>query len=49
MDAAEYWNFFLETGAPEIYLMYAKAMKSEGQDVSENQSFGHPCNRIPGP
>ncbi len=37
MDAMDYWKMFAETGAPELYLMYAKAMRSEGQHVSENK------------
>lgn len=44
MDAKDYWNFFMETGAPELYLMYAKAMRSEEKDVSENKGTGHSCH-----
>lgn len=36
MNAADYWNLFLETGAPEIYLMYSSAMKMEEQNVSDD-------------
>lgn len=37
MNAAEYWNLFLKTGAPELYLMYASAQKTEGANVSDHQ------------
>lgn len=40
MNAGDYWQMFMETGAPEMYLLYTKAMKSEAQHVSENQSSG---------
>ena len=29
MDAAYYWNLFVETGAPEAYLLYAIEKRSE--------------------
>ena len=31
-----YWNLFLETGAPECYLLFRSAVRMEGRDVSEN-------------
>ena len=40
MNAGDYWQMFLETGAPEMYLLYTKAMKSETENVSENKSTG---------
>lgn len=40
MEAKDYWNIFLETGAPEAYLMYARALKSEVSHVSDNKSLG---------
>ncbi len=33
MNAMEYWNLFLETGAPEMYLLYSKQLKSEAAHV----------------
>jgi len=27
MDPALIWNLFMETGAPELYLLYRKAME----------------------
>ena len=44
MKATDYWRLFLETGAPEMYLLYANAMKTEGKDVSYdpgNRPAGH--------
>ena len=29
MDSAAYWRLFLETGAPELYLLYRKALREE--------------------
>lgn len=40
MKALDYWQLFLETGAPEAYLMYSKAMKTEGIHVPD-----HPGDR----
>lgn len=37
MNAAEYWKMFLETGAPEVYLMYTSALKTEEANVSDHQ------------
>ena len=36
MDAANYWQLFMETGAPEMYLLYQKALKTEGKHVSDH-------------
>lgn len=30
MDASFYWNLFVETGAPEAYLLYLKEKGSKG-------------------
>lgn len=46
MDAKEYWQLFMETGAPEVYMMYAKALKSEVRDVSEHHSIGIESQRL---
>ena len=40
MKANDYWNLFLETGAPEMYLMYSRALKMEAKDVSDNEGAG---------
>ena len=44
MNAADYWNFFVETGVPEYYLLYQKALKMETTHVpnhSGHRSAGH--------
>lgn len=33
MNAFDYWQLFLDTGAPEAYLMYSKQLKSEDTHV----------------
>ena len=40
MNAQDYWNLFLETGSPEMYLLFNQARRMEGKDVSENQGIG---------
>lgn len=30
MDASFYWNLFVETGAPEAYLIYRREKDSKG-------------------
>lgn len=35
MNAGDYWQVFLETGAPEIYLLYQKAKRTEEPNVLE--------------
>lgn len=46
MDAAEYWKLFMETGRPEIYIMYTQAMKAEGSYVPENAGVGTSGQRL---
>jgi len=44
MKASEYWNVFLETGAPEAYLSYTAALKMENAYVPDDTrpgSAGH--------
>lgn len=36
MTSQDYWQMFLETGAPEMYLLYNKARKMESVHVLEN-------------
>ena len=39
MNAGDFWQLFLETGAPEAYLMYSKQLKSEAQNVCDNSGY----------
>ena len=36
MNAMAYWQLFLETGAPEAYLMYSRQLKMEAQNVFDD-------------
>ena len=36
MEAKDYWQLFLETGAPEAYLLYSRQVKSEAQYVLDH-------------
>ena len=40
MNANNYWQLFLETGAPEMYLLYTKVRKAEETNVFEEPG---PC------
>ena len=40
MNAMDYWKIFMETGAPEAYLSYTKALKMEEDHVSDNSGSG---------
>jgi len=39
MYAVDYWKFFLETGAPEYYLLYQKALRVEGNYVLDDPGY----------
>ena len=36
MNTKDYWQLFLETGAPEAYLMYSHKRKTEGSHVFDD-------------
>ena len=38
MKSSDYWNFFLETGMPEYYVLYQQALKMEARDVFDDSS-----------
>ena len=40
MNAAEYWNIFMETGAPEAYIAYVNALKMEENHVFDDTGIG---------
>ena len=42
MDSRSYWQLFMDTGAPEMYLMYQKARRMEDAHVLDNQRAGTP-------
>ena len=39
MLSSEYWKLFLETGAPEAYLLYTQSLRQEERHVSDGS--GH--------
>ena len=40
MEAKDYWQMFMETGAPELYMLYSRALKMEEIHVSEGSGAG---------
>lgn len=46
MDPISLWQAFIETGAPEFYLMYNQARKAELTNVFDGQGTGHQSNQI---
>ena len=46
MNAAEYWKIFMETGAPEAYMMYTQAKRMENTHVFDDQGFGSAGHRL---
>ena len=40
MSAEKFWMAFMDTGAPEMYLLYSKAKRAEACDVSDDQGTG---------
>ena len=40
MIASEFWQSFLQTGAPELYLLYKHAQKMENQNVLDDTGPG---------
>ena len=40
MMKQELWQMFLETGAPEAYVLFSKARRMEDTDVPDNQRIG---------
>jgi len=46
MRSSDYWQLFLETGAPEAYLMYSQALKTEGIHVFDSPGDCSEGNRL---
>ena len=46
MKSTDYWQLFLETGAPEAYLMYSKMLKSEANYVYDDSGYRPESNRL---
>ena len=46
MTSQDYWQIFIETGAPEMYLLYNKALKMETSNVPDNTGNSTACNGL---
>lgn len=46
MNSCELWQAFLDTGAPELYVLYSKAKRTEMAHVSDNQRAGAACRSL---
>ncbi len=46
MDSQTMWQVFLETGAPEMYLLYNKARKLEETNVLDDTRIGAQSNSL---
>ena len=46
MEQQAMWSMFLQTGAPEAYLLYCEARKAKEHDVSDNPGTCNQSNEI---
>lgn len=46
MNAMDYWQMFLETGAPEVYLLYNNARRMECSNVFDDSGPGVTGNAL---
>lgn len=46
MRSQDYWQIFLETGAPEMYLLFNRARKMETNYVLDDPSPGIAGNEL---
>lgn len=46
MNANQLWQTFLETGSPEVYLLYNQAKKVENDHVFNGSGIGSSGNAI---
>ena len=40
MDSQHLWHMFVQTGSPELYLLYAQAKRTEEHGVFNSQGTG---------
>ena len=40
MDSQNLWQIFMETGAPEMYILYSQVRKMEDVHVLDDQRLG---------
>lgn len=46
MNTKELWQVFMETGAPEMYLLYNRARKMEESHVFDSTGIGSTGNEL---
>ena len=46
MDAMNLWQLFLDTGAPEVYLLYLEQRKLEGTYVPDHSGHRPEGHRV---
>lgn len=46
MEKMDYWQLFLETGAPELYMLYNQAKRLENTHVSDDPGTGTAGNGL---
>lgn len=46
MDSQNLWQLFIETGAPEMYLLYSKARKQELTNAFESSGISRQNNTL---
>jgi hypothetical protein len=46
MKASDYWQIFLDTGAPEMYLFYQNARKMESNHVLDDSGTGITSHKL---
>ena len=46
MNAQEYWKIFLETGAPEMYLLFRQECRLEDKHVLDNTGVSAACHGL---
>lgn len=46
MDSQNLWTYFLDTGAPEAYILYNIARRMEANHVSDNPGTCAAGNRL---
>ena len=46
MNANQLWQTFLETGSPEVYLLFNQARKLEDEHVPDDSRSSIACNQL---
>ena len=46
MNAQLFWQAFLDTGAPELYVLYSKAKEAEAAYVFNNSGTCFTCHQL---